>query len=72
MSTIALANKGAGSSDRTRHVSIRYFWMKDRVASGDIEIVYKPTADMVADILTKPLHGDLFIRLRRLLLNWTC
>jgi hypothetical protein len=72
MSTIALATKGAGSSDRTRHVSIRYFWMKDRVASGDIEIVYKPTADMVADILTKPLHGDLFIRLRRLLLNWTC
>ena len=72
MSTIALATKGASSSDRTRHVSIRYFWMKDRVDSGDIEIVYNPTADMVADILTKPLHGELFIRLRKLLLNWKC
>jgi hypothetical protein len=72
MSTIALATKGAGSSDRTRHVAIRYFWMKDRVDSGDIEVVYKPTADMVADILTKPLHGELFTRLRRLLLNWAC
>ncbi len=67
MSTIALANKGAESSDRSRHVSIRYFW-KDRVASGDIENIYKPTADVIADILTKTLHGDLFINL----LNWTC
>jgi hypothetical protein len=72
MSSIALAVKGAGSSDRTRHVSIRYFWMKDRCESGDIEIVYKPTEEMVADILTKPLHGDTFIRLRKLLLNWDC
>jgi histone deacetylase 1/2 len=72
MSTIALAVKGAGSSDRTRHVSIRYFWMKDRVESGDIEVVYKPTQDMVADILTKPLHGETFKKLRKLLLNWHC
>jgi histone deacetylase 1/2 len=72
MSTMALATKGTSSSDRTRHVSIRYFWMKDRVDTGDIEVVYKPTADMIADILTKPLQGEQFMRLRNLLLNWTC
>ena len=72
MSTIALAVKGSASSDRTRHVSIRYFWMKDRIASGDIEVVYKPTDDMIADIMTKPLHGDHFVRLRKALLNWDC
>ena len=72
LSTIALAIKGAGSSDRTRHVSIRYFWMKDRINSSEIEVVYKPSEDMIADIMTKPLHGAIFIRLRQLLLNWNC
>jgi histone deacetylase 1/2 len=69
-SAIALETKGAVASDRTRHVSIRYFWMKDKVDSGDIEIVYKPTEEMIADILTKPIHGEQFKRLRNLLLNW--
>jgi len=70
-STIALSTKGAASSDRTRHVSIRHFWTKDRIESGDIEIIYLPTTEMVADILTKPLHGELFVKLRDLLLNWS-
>jgi hypothetical protein len=29
-----------------------------------------PTGDMLADILTKPLQGALFKRLRDRLLNW--
>ena len=35
-----------------------------------LEIVYTPTDDMIADILTKPLQGDKFRILRQLLLNW--
>jgi hypothetical protein len=69
-STMALANKGRSTSERTRHVDIRYFWIKDRIDSGDIVVQYLPTADMLADLLTKPLQGDLFVRLRYLLLNW--
>jgi hypothetical protein len=72
MSTIALGKNGQASSDRTRHVSIRYFWAKDRVDSGDIEIIYCPTSEMIADILTKPLHGEAFVKFRQLLLNWKC
>jgi hypothetical protein len=62
----------AGSSNRTRHVSIRYFWLKDRCDNSDVEVIYKPTTDMVADILTKSLHGDIFKNLKafKLLLNW--
>jgi histone deacetylase 1/2 len=71
MSTIALADRGGSNSDRTRHVKIRRFWMKDRVADGEINIVYKPTEDMIADILTKPLQGAKFTQLRQLLLNWS-
>jgi hypothetical protein len=69
-STMKLATNGAGSSDRTRHVSIRHFWLKDRVETGDVEVVYKPTSEMIADVLTKPLHGEMFINLRNLLMNW--
>jgi hypothetical protein len=70
LSTKALAERGAAASDRTRHVSLRYFWITDRMKSGDIEVIYKPTEDMIADILTKPLQGEMFKRLRDLLLNW--
>ena len=70
MSTIALAGKGQSTAERTRHIAIRFFFVKDRVDAGEIVIEYLPTEEMVADILTKPLQGDLFRRLRRLLLNW--
>lgn len=69
-STIILAEKGRSTSDRTRHINVRYFWMKDRIASGEVKINHLPTADMTADILTKPLQGALFIKLRNQLLNW--
>ena len=70
MSTITLATKGRSTSDRTRHIHIRYFFVKDRVDNGEISIEYKPTKLMLADLLTKPLQGDLFRAMRRELLNW--
>ena len=57
-------------AERSRHVDIRYFWLKDRAESGEVLIEYVPTEDMVADMLTKPLQGEIFRRLRDLLLNW--
>lgn len=71
MSTIALLNNGVSKSDRTRHINVRYFWTKERIDSGELAITYVPTDDMIADILTKPLQGEKFFKLRQLLLNWT-
>ena len=68
-STIRLLINGKSSSDRTKHIKIRYFWLKDRVDVKDILVEYMPTEEMIADILTKPLQGDLFIRLRKALMN---
>ena len=70
MSTIAMIKNGISKSDKTRHMNVRYFWTKERVENGEIQILYTPTDDMVADILTKPLQGDKFLTLRRMLLNW--
>ena len=65
-STIFSATKGAGSSNRTRHVHIRYFWCQQFIENGT---EYTPTGDMIADILTKPLQAELFRHLRGLLLG---
>ena len=70
MSTIALVKNGKSNCDRTRHIAIRFFIVADRVASKEIKIECIPTGEMLADILTKPLQGALFKKLRDKLLNW--
>ena len=45
------------------------FFIKDKVDAGDIEIEYCPTEDMRGDYFTKPVQGNLFIKLRSLLMN---
>ena len=69
MSTMALAEKGRSTAEKTRHINIRYFFVKDRVEAGEIEIKYCPTENMLADILTKPLQGQVFRDMRDILLN---
>jgi hypothetical protein len=70
MSTISMVKNGKSSSDRTRHIAIRFFFVANRVNSKEIEIEYMKTGEMLADLLTKPLQGNLFRRLRDQLLNW--
>jgi hypothetical protein len=68
-STIQLINNGRSNSEKTRHVNIRYFFLTDRIKTKEIEIEYKSTKEMLADVLTKPLQGEQFRTLRNLLLN---
>jgi hypothetical protein len=64
-----LEENGKSSSNRTKHISIRTFWIKDQVKLGKIKVVYTPTGDMLADMLTKPLQGNLFYKFRKQLMN---
>ena len=59
-STLFLANRGRSTSERSRHIKIRYFFVQHYIEAGEIKLEYLPTGQMVADILTKPLHGTLF------------
>ena len=68
-SAIKLAENGRSNSSRTRHIAIRFFFISDRINSKEIVVEYMKTQDMIADILTKPMQGALFRRLRSLLLN---
>jgi len=69
-STIMLAEKGRSTSEKTRHINIRYFFVKDRINSKEIQLNYLSTNEMIADILTKPLQGAQFIKMRNILLNY--
>ena len=39
----------------TKHIDIPYHFIRDTLAAGEIVLQELPTADMVADIMTKPL-----------------
>jgi len=70
MSSILLGKNGrSSSSKRTRHMNIRFFFIKDRVESKEIRIEYCPTAETVADFFTKPLQGKQFYKLRDKVMN---
>jgi hypothetical protein len=49
---------------RTKHVDIRYHFLKDHQQWGDIAIEYVSTHDKLADTFTKPLDEKTFSKLR--------
>jgi hypothetical protein len=55
--TMAMVSNGRSTSSRTRHISIRYFFVADRVKSGEVVLEWASTTDMVSDMLTKPIVG---------------
>ena len=53
---IAIANNPMAQK-RTRHMEIRYHFIRDYVNDGKIKISHCPTTRMLADMLTKALPG---------------
>jgi hypothetical protein len=49
---------------RTKHIAIRYHFLRDHQQRGDIEIAYINTKEQLADIFTKPLDEKTFTKLR--------
>ena len=69
--TILLATRGSPTSERSRHIKIRFFFIKQFLDSKEMELHYCATDQMIADVLTKPLKGSYFQRLRDYLLGYT-
>jgi hypothetical protein len=69
-STIQFEKNGRRScGPNSRHIDIRYFWIKDRLGLENIEVVYCPTEQMLADFFTKPLQGNLFRKLKAVVMG---
>jgi hypothetical protein len=45
---------------KTKHIDIRYHFIRDHVMKGDIEIHFVPTDKQLADVFTKPLDEKTF------------
>lgn len=70
LSCMALIERGRSGAERTRHIDIRHFWVSERVKNGEVIIRHKPTLEMYANLLTKPLQGGQFINERKALTGW--
>jgi hypothetical protein len=49
---------------RTKHIEVRYHFLRDNVEKGNIDLIHVPTENQLVDILTKPLDQATFARLR--------
>jgi hypothetical protein len=48
--------------ERSRHIDIKYHYIRDLVEQGKLRIKYIPTTKIVADGFTKPLERTAFNR----------
>jgi hypothetical protein len=62
-SAICMADNPVEHS-HTKHIAIRYHFLRDHQQRGDIEIAYINTKEQLADIFTKPLDEKTFTELR--------
>ena len=61
---------GTRFSPWTKHIALKYHHFQSHVKSGRVNILYKPSAEQLANILTKPLSNEAFCILRYMLCGW--
>ncbi|KAJ9541908.1 hypothetical protein OSB04_028414 [Centaurea solstitialis] len=50
---------------KSKHIDTRFHFLRDQVAKKEIVLEYCRSEDQVADILTKPLKYDAFIKMKQ-------
>ena len=60
-------SKSNRTHSKSKHIDIKYNFIRDVLNEGKILIEYCPSADMLADIFTKGLSSERFCRLRMML-----
>ena len=61
-SCIQIAENPGRHHGRTKHIELRIRWIEDEIKKEKLALVYVPTSQMVADVLTKPLSYEAFAR----------
>lgn len=57
------------NSDRTKHIHVRYFFVRERVQRNEITLEYMPTDRMLADCLTKSLEAPKVVAFRKVIMG---
>ena len=67
-SAMAIAMQDS-NNQRRKHIDVRHHFLREKVLDGEIELVWTPTAEQIADIFTKPLPFAAFLKHRRVIMN---
>ena len=51
---------------RAKHIAIKFHFIRELVSNGTVKLQYCPTEEMIADMLTKGLSHDRFVKLRHM------
>jgi hypothetical protein len=54
----------ASTSTLTRHLEVQYFFTREKIRTGAVDMRYIPTQEQLADLLTKPLERTVLRKLR--------
>jgi hypothetical protein len=49
---------------KTKHIEVRYHFLRDNVENGKIALIHAPTHDQLAGVFTKPLDQATFTLLQ--------
>jgi hypothetical protein len=70
-STMRMHINGRNScTGNSRHINVRYFFVKDRIDKGELKVEYCLTLLMIADYFTNPLMGARFRELRDVIMGY--
>jgi hypothetical protein len=69
-SRLALVKRGSPASECSRHIDIRYFWVKQLVDGKTAVVRHLATELMYANVMTKAVQGKQFVDERDRLTNW--
>ena len=58
-------SKNPVQHSKSKHIPIKYHYVRDRAENKNIKLEYVLTQEHVADIFTKPLSRDVFEYLRK-------
>ena len=65
-SAIAIAKNYVFHS-RTRHIAVKYHFIKEAISDGEVQLMYCKSEEQVADIFTKALPLEKLVHFRKLL-----
>ena len=65
---IALANNPV-QHQRSKHIDIRYHFVRDEIQNGSLQLFYIPSEDNMADVFTKPVVRSKIEKFRSLLMG---
>ena len=52
---------------RSKHIDVWFHFLREHTKNGVVEMVHCPTQEQIADVMTKPLKLDTFLKMRGLM-----